>query len=77
MNRADRLLSEETELRSEKDHIRKALKVNRYHDWMLADSQISNQCEPEQEEREDVKEGEDEEKEVEQRVPVTTKSPVG
>ena len=38
MNRADRLVSEKTELEKEKDHIRKALKVNGYLDWMLADA---------------------------------------
>ena len=34
MNRVDRLVSDETELRRE-DHIRKALQVNTYPDWML------------------------------------------
>ena len=38
MNRIDILVSEETELGRGNDHIRKALKVNRYLDWMLADS---------------------------------------
>ena len=68
MNMVDRLVSEETELGREKDHIRKALRVNRYPDWMLADSRMSDQCDPGQEEREDVRKGEDEEKEVEQSV---------
>ena len=44
MNRTDRLVSEETELGREKDHIMKALKVNGYPDWMLADSWMSDQC---------------------------------
>ena len=37
MKRADKLVSEETELGREKGHIGKALKVNGYPDWMLAD----------------------------------------
>ena len=56
MNRADILGSEETELEKEKDHIKKELKVNGYPDWMLVDSWMSDQCDPEQEE------GQDEEK---------------
>ena len=55
--RAHRLVSEKTELGREKDHIRKALRVNGYPDWMLADSWMSGQCDPGQEEREDVREG--------------------
>ena len=38
---------------------------------------MSDQCDPGQDEIEDVKEGEDNGKEVEQKVPATTKSPVG
>ena len=38
MNRADRLVSKETELGREKDHIRQALKVNGYLDWMVVDA---------------------------------------
>ena len=38
MNRADRLVSDVTELVREKEHIRKALYVNGYLDWMLVDS---------------------------------------
>ena len=44
MNSADRLVSEETEFGKEKDHIRKALRMNGYLDWMLADSQMFDQC---------------------------------
>ena len=78
MDRADRMMvTDETELGREKEHIRKALKVNGYLDWMLADSQLSDQLYPGQEEDEDVKEGEDEEKEVEQSVPATTMAPEG
>ena len=50
MNRADRLVSDETELGKETEHIRKALQVNSYPDWMLVDSQLSDQLDPEQEE---------------------------
>ena len=60
MNRADRLVSEDTESGREKDHIRKALRLNGYLDWMLADSQMSDQCHPGQEVSEDVREGVDE-----------------
>ena len=37
MNRVDRLVSDETELWREKEHIRKALQVNGYLDWILTD----------------------------------------
>ena len=60
MNRVDRLVSDETELGREKKHIRKALQVNGYPDWMLVDSRMSDQLYPGQEEEVDVKEGEDE-----------------
>ena len=73
-NRADRLVSDEMELGMEKEHIRKALQVNGYPDWMLADSRMSDQLYPGQEEEEEVKEGEDEKKEVVQRVSTTTKA---
>ena len=75
MKSADRLVSEDTELGREKDHIRKTLTVNGYPDWMLADSWMSDQWDPGQEEEKEVKEGEDEEKELEQRVPATTMAP--
>ena len=42
MNRVDRLMSDETELMREKERIRKALQVNGYPDWMLADSLMSD-----------------------------------
>ena len=74
---ADRLVSEETELGNEKDHIRQVLKVNGYPDWMLVDSRMSDQWDPREEEEEEVREGEEEDKEVKQRVPATTKSPEG
>ena len=77
MNRANILVSEETELEMEKKHIRKALKVNGYPDWMLADFPMSDYLDPGQEENEDVREGEDEDKEVEQRMPATTIAPEG
>ena len=43
MNRTDRLVSDETELGWGKEHIRKALQVNGYPDWMLADLHVPNQ----------------------------------
>ena len=49
MNRVDRLVSEETELGREKEHIRNALHVNGYLDWMLADSCASNESDSVQE----------------------------
>ena len=58
MNRADRAVSDEIELGREKEHIRKALQVNGYLDWMLVDSRMSNQLDPGQEEEEELKEGE-------------------
>ena len=61
MNSAARFVSEETELEREKEHIRNALKVNGYPDWMLEESWMSDQLDPGQEEEEDVREGEDEE----------------
>ena len=70
-NRADRLVSEEAELEKKKDHITKALKVNGYPDWMLADTRVSDQCNLGQEE------GQDGEKEVEQTVLATTKAHEG
>ena len=51
MNKADRLVSEKTELGREKDHIRQALKVNGYPDWMLLDSQLSDQWDTERKRR--------------------------
>ena len=75
MNRTDRLVSDETELGREKEHIRNALQVNAYPDWMLADSWVSDQLDPGQEEGAFVIEGEEEEKEVEQIVPATTMEP--
>ena len=48
MNRVDRLVSDETEFRREKDHIRKALQVNSYPDWMLVDDQMSYKSDPAQ-----------------------------
>ena len=42
MSRADRLVTEETELEKEKDHTRKALKVNGYPDWMLVADEHSS-----------------------------------
>ena len=72
MNRADRLVSDETELRREKDHIRKALQVNGYPDWMLADDRMSDQLDPGQAKGVDGKEGVEVKDEVEQRVPPTT-----
>ena len=50
MNRVDILVSEETELGMEKEHIRKALQVNSSLDWMLAVSCTSDQSDPVQEE---------------------------
>ena len=43
MNRVDRMVSDETELWREKVHIRKALQVNGYLDWMVADAWMSDQ----------------------------------
>ena len=40
MNRADRLVNDETELATEKEHIRKAFQVNSSLDYMLADSRV-------------------------------------
>ena len=74
LNRADRLVSNETELGREKEHIRKSLQVNGYPDCMLADSRMSDQLEPGQEEEEDVKERKGGENQVEQRLPATTKA---
>ena len=51
MNRADRLVSDETELGREKEHITKALQLNGYQDWMLVDSWVSDKLDPGQEER--------------------------
>ena len=62
------------ELGREKEHIRKALQVNAYLHWMLEDSWMSDQSYSGQEEEEDVKEGEDEKNEVEQRLPTTSKA---
>ena len=52
MNRADRLVSYEPELGWEKENIRKVLLGNVYPDWMLVDSQMSDQLDPGQEEEE-------------------------
>ena len=60
MNRADRLVSDETELGREKEHIRKALEVNGYLDWMLVDVWVSDQLDPGEEDWEEVNEGEEE-----------------
>ena len=73
MNRSDRLVSDKTELGRDKVHVRNALQVNSYPDWMLTDSQMSDPLDPGQEEGE----GEEEEKEVEQRGPATTMAPEG
>ena len=75
VNRADRLVNDETELWREKEHIRKALQVNGYPGWMLVDCRVSDQLDPGQEEREDGKQGKLEEKEVEQSVPAITMAP--
>ena len=75
MNRADRLVSDKNELEKEKEHIMKALQVNGYPDWMLADSWVSDQLDPGQEEGEQVREGKEKEKEVELRVLATTMAP--
>ena len=66
MNKADRLVSDETELQREKDHIRKALQVNGYPDWMMVKDRMLDQLDPAQDE------GVEEKDEVEQRVPPTT-----
>ena len=71
MNSADRLVRDETELRWEKDHIRKALQVNGYLDWMLADDRMSDQLDPGQDEGVDGTEGVEKD-EMEQSVPPTT-----
>ena len=52
VSRADRLVSDEMELRREKEHIRKALWVNSCPDWMLVDLHASDQLDLVQEERE-------------------------
>ena len=57
MNMADRLVSDETDLRREKDHIRKALQVNGYPDWMLVDDRMSDQLDQAQDEGVDGTEG--------------------
>ena len=57
MNRADRLVSDETELQREKDYIRKALQVNGYPDCMIEDNQMSDQLDPAQDEGIDGTEG--------------------
>ena len=75
MNRADRLVSDDTELGREKEHTRKALQVNVYLDWMLADSRASDQLHSGQEEGEEVRVGDEEEKEIEQRVPAAIMAP--
>ena len=56
MNREDRLVSDEIELGREKKHFRKALQMNSYPDWMLVDSQMSDQLNTGQEEEVNVKE---------------------
>ena len=56
MNRVDRLVSDETELGREKEHIRKALQVNGYSDWMLGDLHVSDHLDPVQEDGEEEKE---------------------
>ena len=56
MNRADRLVSGETELKKEREHIRKALQINGYPDWMLGDSWLADQQNPGVEENEEGKE---------------------
>ena len=72
INRVDRLVSDETQLRREKDHIRKALQVNRYLDWMMADNRMLDQLDPAQDQGVDGTEEVEEKDEVEQRVPPTT-----
>ena len=46
MNRVDRLVSDETELGRDKEHIRKTLEVNGYLNWTLADSRMADQLDP-------------------------------
>ena len=46
LNRADRMVSDGIELGREKDHMRKALQVNGYLDWMLADARMLDQLDP-------------------------------
>ena len=77
MNWVDRLVSDETELGREKDHIMKALQVNCSPDWMLTYAWMSDQLNPGQEEGVDGIEGEEEKDEVDQRVPATTTAPEG
>ena len=48
-------MSDETELRREKEHTRKALQVKGYLDWILVDSWVSDQLNQGQEGREEVK----------------------
>ena len=66
MNRVDRLVSDETELGRDKEHKRKALQVNGYPNWTLADSGMADQLDAGQEE------GEEEKNVVEQAVLTTT-----
>ena len=61
----------------ESDHIRQAWNVNGYPVWMLVDPWISDQWDQGEEEEEDGRQGKDEEKEMKQSVPASTKSPVG
>ena len=72
MNRADRLVSDKTELRTEKDDIKKALQVNGYMDWMMADDRMLDQLDQTQDTGADGAEGIEEKDEVEQGVPRTT-----
>ena len=55
MKRADRLVSDETEFGRETEHIKKALQVTGYPDWMLVNFQVSFELDPGQEEGEDGK----------------------
>ena len=66
MNRADRLVSDQTEFGREKEHTRKALKVNEYLDWVLAISHLSDQLDSVHDGAEEEKGVEEEAKEVEQ-----------
>ena len=77
MDRVDRLVSDETELERDNDHIRKALQVNRYPNWLLADTRMSDQLDPGREEGVGGIECAEEKDEVEQRVPATTTAPGG
>ena len=70
-------MSDETELRREKDYIRKALQVNSYPDWMLADNRTSDQLDPPQDKEVDRTEGVEQYDEVEQRVSPTTMALAG